>query len=247
MKESFWTGNGKNAWTAKVVVSCTGHAVAKNYQTDDIRFGDLGLTMRLDRKLDGMTTEQRLAAQDLAQAMFTDLMRMLGKEVIEGSGIPVGSFIEHDGQVYRVAKETKLGLHLQLLAHSFPNTMQFHTWDNLKVVDIVHPDIVRQKMVREFINRSCYNWDPEVHSEFLQHWGEEVLAQVYLFGGNDHGVRFYLDYEDEVIAKLIRPCMALIQNPETLKWISENTPAVVMRDIANQLLLEHAQASTPDP
>ncbi len=253
MKESFWTGNGKNAWIAKAVISSTGHAVARNYLAngDDrdtrLRIGDLGLTMRLDRRLVGMTPEQRLAAQDLAQAMFTDLMRTLGKEVIEGSGITIGSHIECNSQMYRVAKETKLGLHLQLLTHGFPSTTQFHTWDTLKAVNIVHPDTARQMMVREFVNRSCYNWDPEIHLEFLQHWGEETLAQVYLFGGNDHGVRFYLDYEDEVIAERIRPCMALIQNPETLKWVSENTPAVIMRNIANQLLLERTHASTPDP
>lgn len=234
MKESFWTGNGKNAWTTKVVVSCTGHAVAKNYQTDDIRFGDLGLTMRLDRKLDGMTTEQRLAAQDLAQAMFTDLMRMLGKEVIEGSGIPVGSFIEHDDQVYRVAKETKLGLHLEPLNEGFLGATEFHGWASLSEVVII-PSKPEHTIVRSFLD--SHDRPLKVYRDFLQTWGEDMLCGAFIL---DKG-SWKLDEAREFLS--------LIQDNDSLIGIHQMAKNRVLCNVAMLIALERteAQAATPDP
>jgi len=154
MKDSFWTGNGKNAFTTKVVVSPTGHAVAKNYQADDLRTGDLGITLRLDRKLDGMTPEQRLAAQGLAEAMFKDLMKALGKEEVEGSGIAVGSLIQlgsyRNYEYFRVEKETRIGLHLRKLHDGFFGFCEFRTWDKLSGLTIL-PEKEARDMTRRAV------------------------------------------------------------------------------------------------
>lgn len=113
MDASFWKGDGEKALTLKAAVSPTGHVVARNYQPDDLRDGDLGLTLRLDRgKLVGLTPEQRLAAQSLAEGMSRELLRALGKEELEGTGFPVGTMVTIGNRVGMIERETKLGLHL---------------------------------------------------------------------------------------------------------------------------------------
>lgn len=101
MERSYWLGNTRTAWTGKAAVSPTGHAVQKNYNRDDLREGDIGLTVRIDReRIHQMTPEQRLAAQAIAEEMMWDYLAALGKEVVEGSGIPVGTAI-------RIGKDEK--------------------------------------------------------------------------------------------------------------------------------------------
>lgn len=132
MERSYWPGNTKTAWTGKVVVSPTGHAVQKNYKREDLRDGDIGLTVRIDReRVKQMTPEQRLAAQAIAEEMTRDFLATLGKEVVEGSGIPVGTavqigkdetvvstippylgYFKKRSVVGVLERETRIGLHL---------------------------------------------------------------------------------------------------------------------------------------
>lgn len=104
MERSYWLGNTKTAWTGKVAVSPTGHAIQKNYKRLDLRDGDIGLTVRIDReRVNQMTPEQRLAAQAIAEEMMRDYLAALGKETVEGTGIPVGTAV-------RIGKDEKTAI-----------------------------------------------------------------------------------------------------------------------------------------
>lgn len=261
MKESFWTGNGKNAWIAKAVISSTGHAVAKNYLVngDDrdtrLRIGDLGITMRLDRKLDGMTPEQRLAAQDLAQAMFTDLMRVLGKEVIEGSGIPIGSFIRCGEVEYRVEKETKLGLHLRRLHYGFLDTTSFATWENLGYVSLLSTDELREAVRCSFStlvwgyndSRQIGTSSIENFRRFADFWSEERLADFFLKTRVNQSHDINRNLIDDNQQPWLHPALEAIQGLANLQRIADHAINEKVRETAMNLLLERTYASTPDP
>lgn len=177
MKDSFWKSDGRRAHVSKAVVSSSGHAVARNYAIksenpkDLLRPGDLGITMRMDRLVEGMTPEQRLAAQGLAEAMFKDLMRALGKEEIEGSGIPSGSYIqivfveggpeiESNGRTFvirRLVKETRIGIHTQCFdVWSFDPAVDFIPWSSIVSIKLIDKEEIARRVVEGFIDAVTY-------------------------------------------------------------------------------------------
>lgn len=79
-QQSYWKGGGKDALLGKAVVSPTGHVVAKNYDPKAMHEGDLGLSVRIDRKFDEMTPEQRMAAAGVADELAALLRQGVGAE-----------------------------------------------------------------------------------------------------------------------------------------------------------------------
>lgn len=79
-QQSYWKGGGKDALLGKAVVSPTGHVVAKNYDPKQLREGDLGISVRVDRRFEEMTPEQRMAAAGVADELSTLLKQGVGAE-----------------------------------------------------------------------------------------------------------------------------------------------------------------------
>lgn len=77
---SFWKGDGKSALLGKAVVSPTGHVVARNYDPKTLHEGDLGIGVRVDRKFEEMTPEQRMAAGGVADELANLLRGAVGAE-----------------------------------------------------------------------------------------------------------------------------------------------------------------------
>ncbi len=77
-QQSYWKGGGKDALLGKAVVSPTGHVVAKNYDPKQLHEGDLGLSVRIDRKFEEMTPEQRMAAGGIVDELAALLRTGVG-------------------------------------------------------------------------------------------------------------------------------------------------------------------------
>ena len=93
MSKSHYSSNSANVALLKCVVSCSGHVVAKNYSRDDLRSGDLGLELRVDRgKLEEMTPEQRNAAQSVGREMSEEFLKTLGVET-DSEGFKPGMLV----------------------------------------------------------------------------------------------------------------------------------------------------------
>jgi|GEM_PF-7024197 len=79
MIKEFWSSITQKVATFKSVISGNGMTVARNYETRDLRQGDLGLTIRVDKsKVAEMSAEQRSVAKITARNMFSELMKFLG-------------------------------------------------------------------------------------------------------------------------------------------------------------------------
>jgi hypothetical protein len=223
MKDSFWKGDGRVAWTAKVAVSSTGHAVARNYvvkptkesdKANVLRPGDVGITLRIDRLVDGMTPEQRLAAQGLAEAMFKDLMKVLGKEVSDDEDFAAGSCLSitlagHapwvDPGIFKLVRQTMAGLHvLKLVKGLWEKQQSLIPWSKLEKADPIEPGDVKAHVVASLLKdawpkrfrpegQRCdevyeMNLGQAAIERFSELWGEEYLVEFLLLTKVDYTV-----------------------------------------------------------
>lgn len=259
MKESFWKGDGKNAWTAKAVISPTGHVIAKNYAAEDLHVGDLGITLRLDRRLDGFTPEQRLAAQGILEAAYRDAMRALGKEEIEGSGIPIGSFVElrygtrHEVYgyfhgVFRLERETHTGLHLRALAEGSLRTTTFFPWTAIIEVTPVSEDASVDKsfMKRVFKQgeHSCLPSTSEevrlrIFASFMGEWGEDALVRFFIASPVEQGRDPFNDgFRDRKDQPWLLPALRVLNNSANLERVAKEAQHPKVREAAATVLAE---------
>jgi len=274
MKQSFWIGDGNVAWTAKVAVSPTGHAVARNYvvkptkesdKADVLRPGDVGITLRLDRLVDGMTPEQRLAAQGLAEAMFKDLMKVLGKHEADEADFEAGTFLvveltdEHHPLLVKLIRETKVGIHVSVVEKGIASKLRFIPWGKTEKVEPV-PEVDMKSKIADNLFASAWprtfrtegTWGDEDHligleqddlRKFHDTWGDEYLTAFLLRTKVD-----YIDYSYrnllgpngrvDIDSPWLRPALEMVQDKAHLELIAKSAEHDLVRKAAQELLDE---------
>lgn len=126
----YWTGNSANALLLKTVITKTGQAVDKNYQSRQLSSGDLGIRMAIDRaQIKELTPEQRATAQLVAQEMTQVLLRELGVDnsgelqpgivvrVSSGHTIYFAIVVKHRGESMSLKRLVKDGRFAMSFAH----------------------------------------------------------------------------------------------------------------------------------
>ncbi len=226
MKESFWAGNGKGAWSSKVVVSQTGHAIAKNYQASDLRKGDIGVTIRLDREMiKVMTDEQRLAAQGLVEEMSRALLVTLGKVGDEGSGFSPGQVIlvimtDGSSDVFRLERESKAGIHVREIDLLSLGDVRFVPWQSIRGIEArfhdseemfqsmgeeLHEYLLRVEPEEEtecyapFPRRACMKPGTGFIRRFVSH--AAILIQTYQSTWGEDALQYYWMYWSEFVVR----------------------------------------------